>query len=41
MSYIVLLVGTFVVGYVFGVVLESYSTVAKKINELIEAVFYK
>jgi len=41
MSYIVLLVATFTVGYVLGVVLESYSTVAKKINELIEAVFYK
>ena len=41
MSYIVLLAGVFVIGYILGVVLESYSTVAKKINEVIEGILYK
>ena len=41
MSYIVLLVGTFVVGYLSGVLLKNYSTVAEKINDLIESIFVK
>jgi len=41
MWYFAILAGTFVIGYILGVVLESYSTVAKKINDLLEALFYK